>query len=246
MSWDIFIQDIPKTAQSARDIPDDFRPRALGARTDVLRRIQEVVPTVDFSDPSCGTFNGQGFSVEFNVGDADEIECVALHVRGGEMAAGLVADLLARCGWRAFDTAAESGFFDPATAVESLRRWRAYRDQVLSAGAFASEIHREHSVFQLVLQFAPWSDRGFDDLIRLEDQLSSVVPPGAIDGHDLGSNEANIFLFTDEPDSVLQSCLHVITQAGLLSKFSAGCRSLDRDDYSRVWPVGDSSPFSVT
>ena len=135
MSWDIFIQDIPETAQSARDIPDNFRPRALGSRTEVLRRIQEVVPTADFSDPSWGRFDGPGFSVEFNVGEADEVECVALHVRGGDRAAGFVADLLARCGWRAFDTAAESGFFDPATAVESLRRWRAYRDQALSSDA---------------------------------------------------------------------------------------------------------------
>ena len=116
----------------------------------------------------------------------------------------------------------------------------------LNSGAFASDIHREHSVFQLVLQFAPWSDRGFDDLIRLEDQLSSVVPSAAIDGHDLGSNEANIFILTDEPDSVLQSCVSVISQAGLLGKFSAGCRPLDQDDYSRIWPVGDSSRFSVS
>lgn len=135
MSWDIFIQEIPTAAQSARDIPDDFRPRPLGSRAQVLRRIQEVVPTADFSDPSWGKFDGPGFSVEFNVGEADEIECVALHVRGGDMAAGFVADLLARCGWRALDTAAESGFFDSGSAVESLRRWRAYRDQILSSSA---------------------------------------------------------------------------------------------------------------
>jgi len=135
MSWDIFIQDIPKTAQSVRDIADDFTPRALGTRAEVLRRIQEVVPSADFSDPSWGTFDGPGFSVEFNVGDGDEVECVALHVRGGDAAAGFVADLLGRCGWRAFDTASESGFFDPATALESLQKWRAYRNQILNGDA---------------------------------------------------------------------------------------------------------------
>lgn len=100
-------------------------------------------------------------------------------------------------------------------------------------------------MFQLVLQFAPWSDRGFDDLMRLEDQLSSLVPSGSIDGHDLGSNEANIFILTNDPASVLQSCVPVIAQAGLLSKLSAGFRALDRDEFSRLWPYGDSSAFSV-
>lgn len=133
MSWDIFVQDLPTNAQSVRDIPDDFEPRPLGSRAEVVRRIHEVVPSANFSDPSWGTFNGPGFSVEFNVGDADEVDAIALHVRGGDPAAGFVADLLVRCGWRALDTASESGFFDPANVVESIRRWRAYRDQVLNS-----------------------------------------------------------------------------------------------------------------
>ena len=100
-------------------------------------------------------------------------------------------------------------------------------------------------MFQLVLQFAPWSERDFDELVRLEDQLESVVPAGEIDGHDSGSNEANIFILTEDPAGVLQDCIPVITEAELLPNLSAGCRSLDEDTYSRLWPVGDSSPFSV-
>ena len=53
-------------------------------------------------------------------------------------------------------------------------------------------------MFQLVLQFAPWSDRDFDDLARLEEQLDAVLPSAEVDGHDLGSNEANIFVFCAE------------------------------------------------
>ena len=100
-------------------------------------------------------------------------------------------------------------------------------------------------MFQLVLQFAPWSDRDFDDLIRLEDKLAAVIGSDAIDGHDLGSDEANVFVFTDNPTSVLQAALPVITEAELLSKFSAGYRDINAEDYSRVWPVGDSTPFTV-
>jgi hypothetical protein len=100
-------------------------------------------------------------------------------------------------------------------------------------------------LFQLVLQFAPWDDRDFDDLIRVEDMLGSVISSDAIDGHDLGSNEANIFVFTENPTAVLQAALPVIKEAELLWKFSAGYRDVDGEEYFRIWPVGDMSPFSV-
>ena len=131
MSWDLFVQDIPSSAHGVGDIPEDCKPRALGVRAEIIRRILEVVPTADFSDPSWGTFEAPDFSVEFNMGGEDTIDCFALHIRGGDTAAGFVADLLVRCGWRAFDPASESGIFDPATAIASLQRWRAYRDHVI-------------------------------------------------------------------------------------------------------------------
>jgi hypothetical protein len=131
MSWDIFVQDIPPTAQSVDEIPADFKPQPLGLRSDILRRIREVVPTADFSDPSWGTFDGPDFSVEFNIGDDGDVDGFAMHVRGGDAAAGFVADLLSRCGWRAFDPSSVSGIFDTALALENLARWRKYRDHVI-------------------------------------------------------------------------------------------------------------------
>ena len=133
MSWDIFVQDIPVGAQTVDDVPDDFKPRPLGSRAEVLRRIREVVPNADFTDPSWGTFEGPGFSVEFNIGGADEVESFVMHVRGSDGAAGFVADLLIRCGWRAFDTATGTGIFDPTTALESLQSWMAYRERVVKS-----------------------------------------------------------------------------------------------------------------
>ena len=100
-------------------------------------------------------------------------------------------------------------------------------------------------MFQLVLQFAPWADADLEDLVRLEEQLSAVVPSDAIDGHDLGSDEANIFILTEDPKSMLSACSPVIREAGLFWKFSAGCRAVDQDEYVRLWPAGDASTFSV-
>ena len=130
MSWDIFVQDIPAAARTVADIPDAFTPRPLGSRKDVIRRILGVVPA-NFDDPSWGTFSGDDFSVEFNLGNEEELSSFTLHVRGGDAAAGLVADLLTRCGWRAFDPSSDSGIFDPDGAVDGLKRWRACRDRLI-------------------------------------------------------------------------------------------------------------------
>ena len=64
------------------------------------------------------------------MGSDEIVDCIALFVRGGDIAAGVVADIIGRLGLRALD-ASSGDFFDPATAVESLRRWRAYRDRVI-------------------------------------------------------------------------------------------------------------------
>jgi hypothetical protein len=131
MSWDLFIQDIPADADSVQDIPDDFSPRSLGSRAEVIRHILEVVPTANFSDPAWGSFEDPSFSVAFNLGDEEELSSFALHVRGGDEAVGLVADLLHRNGWRAFDPQSDSGIFDTSGAAKSLAKWREYRDCVV-------------------------------------------------------------------------------------------------------------------
>jgi hypothetical protein len=63
-------------------------------------------------------------------------------------------------------------------------------------------------VYQLVLQFRPWGARHFDELVRLEDQVIELLEGDAkVDGHDLGSNEANIFIFCSDPSSLLPRCV---------------------------------------
>jgi hypothetical protein len=129
MSWDLFVQNIPADARDAADIPDDFEPRPLGSRDEVIAGIRQVVPGVAFLNPSWGTYETEDFSIEFNLGDDETVTSFALHVYGAEAAAGLVADLLTQCGWRAFDPASDSGIFDLDLARKSLSKWRAYRDR---------------------------------------------------------------------------------------------------------------------
>jgi hypothetical protein len=131
MSWDIFVQDFPRDAKSVAEIPADYRPKALGLRAELIEKICRLVPATDFHDPTWGVIEGDTFSIEISMGSADIVESFAFHVRGGEGAVGLIAAILSHLDLRAID--AQSGeFFEwGQSALDSFRRWRAFRDQVV-------------------------------------------------------------------------------------------------------------------
>ncbi len=132
MSWDIFVQDMPLGLTSAAEMPDDFTPMPVGLRREIIEKIRATVPAADFSDPSWGTIDGQDFSIEVNLGKEYEVDGFVFHVRGGNMAAFVVEDILGRLGLRAFDTNSESGLFSIGPdGSEAQKKWRTYRDQVL-------------------------------------------------------------------------------------------------------------------
>ena len=69
--------------------------------------------------------------MELNLGSSEIVTSVGFHVYGGDLAPGIVADLLGQLGWRALDSTSETGFFDPTDAVLSYMRWRKYRDSLI-------------------------------------------------------------------------------------------------------------------
>lgn len=130
MSFDIFVQDIPAEIKAVEDIPDDFRPRSIGHRNDIVQVIQKVAPEVRFATPDWGTIDGETFSIEINLSMEDPVQGFTFHLRGGEHGLFLVADILAALDLRAFAPGTESGLFEMPQAGEALSRWRAYRDRV--------------------------------------------------------------------------------------------------------------------
>ena len=108
MSWDIYVQDIPSSVKSVSEIPDDFKPSSLG------------------------NINGPDFSIEVSLGELEDLDHFVFHVRGSDLAAYVVADILRHLGLRAFDPNSRSGIFelegDPAAG---LRGWQEYRDHIV-------------------------------------------------------------------------------------------------------------------
>jgi hypothetical protein len=132
MSWDLTVMDLPDYVVTVDDIPQDFKGSLLGPRSDLIARILEVVPQANFTDPAWGLIDGPGFSIELDMGKADQVQSFTFHVREGDLAVGVIAEILGYLSLRAVDPQSESGtIFTPKSAIESLETWRAYRDSVV-------------------------------------------------------------------------------------------------------------------
>jgi len=130
MSWDIYILNFPASAKTMADVPRDFQPQPLGPRGDLIAKIRDVFPDADFSNPDWGVFDGDGFSIEFGMGEKDICEHISLMIRGGGSPIPLIAALLDRLQLRGIDC--QTGeFFDVEAARASFGSWQQYRDQFI-------------------------------------------------------------------------------------------------------------------
>ena len=84
MSWDIFVQDIPEHAVSLDDIAEDFKPKLLVSRSNVIGAILKFAPFADVSDPTWVRIQGHGADIEVSLGDQEQVAGFAFHVRGGD------------------------------------------------------------------------------------------------------------------------------------------------------------------
>jgi hypothetical protein len=130
MSWDIFVQHLPIEAKTIAEIPDDYDPPAIGPRLEVIEKIRNEFPSADFSDPSWGIIDGPNYSMEVSLGNRHRISGFVLHVRGEDPAVAAVQKILTVLDLRGIDSSTGE-IFSEETAVESLRRWRRYRDRVV-------------------------------------------------------------------------------------------------------------------
>lgn len=97
--------------------------------------------------------------------------------------------------------------------------------------------------YQLVLQFPCHSMVAFDAIVELEDKLIVGFSGSSadVDGHDFGSEEANIFILTSEPNLAFERAHAVIEKdAHLAAVLRAAYRHTDAEEFSVLWPVGHS------
>jgi hypothetical protein len=100
--------------------------------------------------------------------------------------------------------------------------------------------------YQLTLHFRGDSLADYDAMVALEDDLTEELGDSAdVDGHDCGSGEANIFIFTSDPAATFQRIRPVLERTAHLQSVTAAYREVDGERYTVIWPEGLRRDFAV-
>jgi hypothetical protein len=97
--------------------------------------------------------------------------------------------------------------------------------------------------FQLVIEFSGDGSQNFQKVVDLELMLEEQLNSGEVDGNDVGLGVANIFIITKDPEKCFAEAMRLI--AASLTPSAAGYRPLEGEDYVRLWPSEDRTPFEL-
>ncbi len=61
---------------------------------------------------------------------------------------------------------------------------------------------------------------------------------GNVDGHDIGSGEMNIFIFTEDPKATFDRVKNIGSIPNHMSNLKAGYREVGEDDFVPLYPDG--------
>lgn len=100
--------------------------------------------------------------------------------------------------------------------------------------------------YQLSVQIKGVNSEDFNRLVRWENDLATPLAPFAdVDGHDFGSGEFNIFIFTNDPIVTFRKVQEFTEVRPLPQAMAAAYRQIDGDEYVVLWPP-DPAEFSIS
>lgn len=90
--------------------------------------------------------------------------------------------------------------------------------------------------FQVVLQWPTWD---FDEMVEVENLLmAKLTKHSEVDGHDLGSGEANIFVRTSDPHQAFEEIRNILSCHRPWPEVVVAYRQADGTEYCVLWPMG--------
>ena len=93
--------------------------------------------------------------------------------------------------------------------------------------------------YQLVLQWPAASIKDYNTMIEIEDAIiNGLGDLGHVDGHDAGSGEMNIFIFTDEPKRAFQRIKQILGTEDFMPELKAAYRKVGTDEFTILHPPG--------
>ena len=101
--------------------------------------------------------------------------------------------------------------------------------------------------YQLVLQFSGDTLADYDAMVGIEDRLIEDLSHSAkVDGHDCGSGETNIFIFTSDPSATFLRVRQTLQREGRLQSVKAAYRQVGGEQFTVLWPEGSQREFKIT
>lgn len=133
MSWDVVVMKFPENFNNDWDnVPKDFKPETICTHEHLKNEIKKLLPNINHDDPSWMVLNGETYSIEFNVGADDPINCIMLHVRGGDEALQAIKIFCEKFNCDALDTTEGKCIDFNEKSNKGFSAWRKYRDKVLN------------------------------------------------------------------------------------------------------------------
>jgi hypothetical protein len=131
MSWDVHVIRLDRPAESVEDLPQDFVPPPIGASDDVRAAISKSFPATDWTDPSWGVCDREGFALEFSLGRDEPVDSFGILVHGSGDPVTPLLHMCAANDWQALDV--QTGeFLDPRTPERSSwAKFCEWRDRVI-------------------------------------------------------------------------------------------------------------------
>ena len=79
----------------------------------------------------------------------------------------------------------------------------------------------------------------YDEMVEVEDLLiGRLTKRSKVDGHDFGSNETNIFVYTDDPLQTFDEIRAILSGHKIWSNARIAYRRIDGDEFTVIWPEG--------
>ena len=99
--------------------------------------------------------------------------------------------------------------------------------------------------FQLVIQFEASSEEDFDKLIEIEEIIENLVGSShEVDGHDFGSGEMNIFIYTNNPNKAFELIKSTLSES-VENTMKVAYREVKGEEYTVIWPLGFNDEFEI-
>lgn len=124
MSWDAIL------FKERFNLEDDEHELAiLGKSNEVIKSLKAIFPHIEDIDERCGILDESQFSIEFNVGEEEYVDCIMLHVRGEGNPIYVLRLIHDTLGWEVFDC--QTSEFMDLDNLESWEEFKAYRDKLV-------------------------------------------------------------------------------------------------------------------